>query len=578
MDVSSILSKILNEENVVGKTSRGINYQDTNLVLSNAKTKCPTLKFLGGIRSMTPSSPIDGNVPLINKFVEIYNMKPEAVAYATGKNGNENIVVFGIVDTNTQSGQRGLLAYYLISGQKPQRLPGGAGTGCGELQKIADYGQPRLSEINKAVLDSFLAKYGSVYVLSDDKNMTGNMQNYKKVSLRNLRHNGQQLDWDGDPDGFVWQKIEGGSTKFSDNPEEVDKKMKAQGFTDDQNQVVGNESLMDLGFYLKDVMKDLASFQIDPNMVTNKPYWPTEDGGVVIDPTPSQCREFVRTLKDCRSNRFGITSSECLQGLFQRKLSTIRCNKKGMFKAGGVLGLKDDFESLMGDTGKYGLANLASGLGKVRMGKITAESTLEFKINNLLNEEHRKFSFNEVKKHQYNFNKELVEDFSSQLVLSAYFDLQKSMKKLNRLNEGLLGDITGGLGFNLGDKIMGGAKEALITFVVKKLGFKTDDFITLLIINVGANLSFLEYKEFLTNCSKFTKVIVKSALEAWLDMAMKKMGSGSMSMEGFIYSALKNTVTETAAQTSVFKRLEGLAERFVCPLIENIDDMGEALI
>jgi hypothetical protein len=578
MDVSSILSKILNEENVVGKTSRGINYQDTNLVLSNAKTKCPTLKFLGGIRSMTPSSPIDGNVPLINKFVEIYNMKPEAVAYATGKNGNENIVVFGIVDTNTQSGQRGLLAYYLISGQKPQRLPGGAGTGCGELQKIADYGQPRLSEINKAVLDSFLAKYGSVYVLSDDKNMTGNMQNYKKVSLRNLRHNGQQLDWDGDPDGFVWQKIEGGSTKFSDNPEEVDKKMKAQGFTDDQNQVVGNESLMDLGFYLKDVMKDLASFQIDPNMVTNKPYWPTEDGGVIIDPTPDQCREFVRLLKDCRSKDKSVTSQQCLTGLFQRKLSTIRCNKKGMFKAGGILGLKDDFESLMGDTGKYGLANLASGLGKVRMGKITAESTLEFKINNLLNEEHRKFSFNEVKKHQYNFNKELVEDFSSQLVLSAYFDLQKSMKKLNRLNEGLLGDITGGLGFNLGDKIMGGAKEALITFVVKKLGFKTDDFITLLIINVGANLSFLEYKEFLTNCSKFTKVIVKSALEAWLDMAMKKMGSGSMSMEGFIYSALKNTVTETAAQTSVFKRLEGLAERFVCPLIENIDDMGEALI
>ena len=94
---------------------------------------------------MTPSSPIDGNVPLINKFVEIYNMKPEAVAYATGKNGNENIVVFGIVDTNTQSGQRGLLAYYLISGQKPQRLPGGAGTGCGELQRFKDYGQANLS-------------------------------------------------------------------------------------------------------------------------------------------------------------------------------------------------------------------------------------------------------------------------------------------------------------------------------------------------------------------------------------------------------------------------------------------------
>jgi hypothetical protein len=160
---------------------------------------------------------------------------------------------------------------------------------------------------------------------------------------------------------------------------------------------------------------------------------------------------------------------------------------------GGILGLKDDFEFINGRSlRKYGLAEFGNGSwNSYVMGKTTAESTLEFKINNLLNEEHRKFSFNEVKKHQYNFNKELVEDFSSQLVLSAYFDLQKSMKKLNRLNEGLLGDIPWwSWKFNLGDKIMGGAKEALITMVVKKLGFKTDDFITLLIINVGANLSF----------------------------------------------------------------------------------------
>jgi hypothetical protein len=576
MDVSSILSKILNEEDLPGKTSRGINYNDTFLVLNNAKnsksTSCASLKFLGGVKSMTQSSPIDGNVPLMNKFVEIYNMKPDAVAYATGKNGNENMVVFGVVDPDTQSGKKGLLAYYLISGQKPQRLPGGAGTGCAELQRFKDYGQADLSEYNKAVLDSYLKRYGNMYTNAEPSDMS----NFIPVELRDLRQDGKQLPWDGDPQGKVWKKVEGGSTKFSDNSEEVDKKMKAQGFTDDQNQVVGNEALMELGFYLKDVMKDLASFQIDPSMVTNKPYWPTEDGGVIIDPTPDQCREFVRLLKACRSNDKSVTSQQCLTGLFQRKLSTIRCNKKGMFKAGGILGLKDDFESLMGDTGKYGLVNLASGLGKVRMGKITAESTLEFKINNLLNEEHRKFSFNEVKKHQHNFNKELVEDFSSQLVLSAYFDLQKSMKKLNRLNESLVGDIFGGLGSNLADKIMGGAKETAITFVIKKLGFKADDFITLLLINVFANLDILDYKEFFTKCSKFTKIIVKSALEAWLDMAMKKIGGGAM--EGFVYSALKNTVTETAAQTSVFKRLEGLAERFVCPIVENIDDIGEALI
>ena len=150
------------------------------------------------------------------------------------------------------------------------------------------------------------------------------------------------------------------------------------------------------------------------------------------------------------------------------------------------------------------------------------------------------------------------------------------MKKLNRLNEGLLGDVFGGLGFNLGDKLMGGAKETIVTYIIKKLGFKADDFITLLLINVFANLDVADYKEFFTNCSKFTKIIVKSALEAWLDLAMKKIGGGTM--EGFVYSALKNTVTETAAQTTVFKRLEKLADSMVCPIIQNLDDLGEALV
>ena len=574
MDVSSILSKILNEEDEPGKTSRGIDYNDTFLTLNNAKSSkspsCASLKFLGGIKQMTPSSPIDGNVPLINKFPEIYNMKLGGVAYATGKNGNDNTVVFGVVDPDTQSGKRGLLAYYLISGQKPQRLQGGAGIGCAELQRFKDYGQANLSEYNKAVLDSYLKRYGNMYTNAEPSDMS----NYIPVELRDLRQDNKQLPWDGDPQGKVWKKVEGGSQQFLDNAEETDKIMKEQGFTDIQP---SNQTELGLGFTLKSVKDNLGTMGIDASVATTKAYWPTRNGGVVFDPTPDQCREFVRLLKACKNNDKSVTKDQCNENLIQRKLSTISCNKKGMFKAGGILGLKDDFESLIGDPTYYGLQKLANGLGTVTQGNITAESTLEFKINNLLNEEHRKFSFNEVKKHQYNFNKELVEDFSSQLVLSAYFDLQKSMKKLNRLNEGLLGDIFGGLGFNLGDKLMGGAKETIVTYIVKKLGFKADDFITLLIINVFANLDVADYKEFFTNCSKFTKIIVKSALEAWLDLAMKKIGSGKGSMEGFVYSALKNTVTETAAQTTVFKRLEILAETMVCPIVQNIDGIGEAL-
>jgi hypothetical protein len=566
MDISKLLTKILTED--VSRTAKGINYNDTYLVLNNAKTSksdtCASLRSLGGIKQMTPTNPIDGKTPLMSKFTELYNMRPEAVAYSTMKQGDETIIVFGVVDSNTQSGKRGLLAYSVMQGQSPQRMAGGAGTGCAELQRAEDYGKPNLSEYNQDVLQSFLNKYGSMYAEWDK----GNAQNFKKVPLRDLRHNGQPLDWDGDPQGFVWQKVEGGSTKFSDNPEVVDKKMKAQGFTDDQTQVEGNEALMELGFYLKDVVRDLASFQIDPSMVTNKPYWPTEDGGVVVDPTPGQCRDFVRLLKACRNKDKSVTSQQCLNGLFQRKLSTIRCNKKGIFKAGGVLGLKDDFESLMSDTGKFGLANLAAGLGKVRMGKITAESTLDLKINKILNEEHKKFSF--VKKETPKFDQEIVENLSTQLVLSAYFDLQTSLKKLNKLNENVFGDITGALGSNLGDKFIQGGKEVIAKKVISYLGFDPNTFIGLLIVNLFANLEIRDYAGLLNNCKKYTAVIVKSALEAWLDLAAQKMGGGSM--EGFVYSALKNTVTETAANTTIFKKLEKLASSMVCPLIEGISD------
>ena len=64
-----------------------------------------------------------------------------------------------------------------------------------------------------------------------------------------------------------------------------------------------------------------------------------------------------------------------------------------MFKAGGVLGLKDDFRSLLtGDTTNFGLSRLYANLGKV-----VAKESLNKKINKILNEEHSKFSFNQPK-------------------------------------------------------------------------------------------------------------------------------------------------------------------------------------
>jgi len=151
----------------------------------------------------------------------------------------------------------------------------------------------------------------------------------------------------------------------------INSKMLEQGFTSNQNDVINHEELLELSFYLVDVRQEFSSFQIDKNML-KMPFWPlpynTETGiGVIIDPNKEQCVDLVRGLVACRAGDKSVSTNECLNNLVSRKLSTIKCNKKNMFVAGGFLGLKDDFESLMGDTGKYGLANLASGLGKVKM-------------------------------------------------------------------------------------------------------------------------------------------------------------------------------------------------------------------
>ena len=155
---------------------------------------------------------------------------------------------------------------------------------------------------------------------------------------------------------------------------------------------------------------------------------------------------------------------------------------------------------------------------------------------------------------------------------NAYFDLQKSLKKATRLNENVFGDVAGALGFGLGNKLFQGGKEVIAKKIIGYLGFDTNTFIGLLIVNLFANLEFKDYPIILKDCNKYTAIIVKSALEAWLDLAAQKMGGGSM--EGFVYSALKNTVTETAANTTVFKKLEKLASTMVCPLIEGIKEGG----
>lgn len=563
MEINNLLRKLLSERN---ETGRGINYNDTYQVLNTAIQKCPTLKGAGVIRQMTQSTPEDDKKqPMITHFKEIYNMKPTGVAFT---NIGNNIIVFGMVDPETSSGKRGLYSYTIGSGKSPEKMQGGAATGCPEIQRLEDYGQAPLSDYNEKILSGVISRSKGTIVKMDQEKPAGN---YERVLVKDLTDpvTGQKLPWDGEPEGYVWKQTAAGDVGFSNNAEQVANIMKTQGFTSNQDDIKDNPELLELGFYLKDFKGDSAFTRIDPKL-QNVPYWPIPGGGVIIDPTPEQCRTLVKELRACKNNDKSVTLAGCRKKLTQKKLSTIRCDKKGMFKAGGILGLKDDFEDLKSDSGDFGLARLMANLGKVQM---MGESTLENRINKLLNEESRKFSFNKPKKPNYNFDQELIDELAYKAIVESMFNIQKAAPKLRSINENVFGDIAGAFGSNWMDKLAGAGKEYLASHVISMLGFDPNSYLALLFKNIFANLDFDQYDDFISNCTKFTKVIVKSALEAWLDYAWaNNMKGGKDQVGSVVYMALKNMVTETAANTTAYAKLEKLAGNLVCPMITGIAD------
>ena len=268
----------------------------------------------------------------------------------------------------------------------------------------------------------------------------------------------------------------------------------------------------------------------------------------------------------------GAVPSDCNTDVVKNKFIALRCQIENFI--GGPIGIGNEFEELKADgTTPYGLRRMKlqnlGGKNRPNIPGVTqVQESLDKKINKILNEEHSKFSFNQPK---YEFDQVLVEELANQLVVSALFDLNKAVSKMNRLNENESGNILGAFGDNFMDKIVGGGKEFLASKVIGMLGFDPTSYTALVFKNLFANLDFDQYGEFISNCPKFTKVIVKSALEAWLDYAMSK-GLGKDKISGIVYMALKNMVTETAANTSVYARLEKVAGNLVCPMVSGIAD------
>ena len=561
MDINKLLNKILSEQSATSQSARGINWDDTVGVLKNVKQNCdPNNTILTGpIRPMSKSAPLtsDGRTPWINNFPEINNLNLPEVAYSIGKTQGQNVIVFGVRDPNVKSNANALYGYTITDEGITRITNGFTFSNCPYLQKFEDVGKVNLSASDKAIVDSMFGKFGVLYNTPDETQMG----NYEKVFLKDI----PGLTNPGN--GFIWVQKSAAQQKLRNVNIDVNNDLIAQGFSATQPENKAGQ----FGFSLGMVQSNVGSGGRPTDY-----YWVdvTSPNAPSLDPDKETCKTAIKKLHGCMKQSLrsgGQTSTDCDVDAVKNKFTALRCQATGKF--GTPIGLGNEVEDLLKDVKtKFGLRRITlKNIEPQQIPGVTNESTLELKINKLLNEEHSKFSFNPTNEPQYQFDKVIIEELANQLVVSALFDVQKSLSKTKRLNENMFGDIAGSLSSNWMDKLVGGGKEYLASKVISMLGFDPTSYTALVFKNIFANLDFNQYDDFLSNCPKFTNVIVKSALEAWLDLAASKV-MGKDKISSVVYMALKNMVTETAANTSTYKRLEKVAGNLVCPLVSGISD------
>lgn len=149
---------------------------------------------------------------------------------------------------------------------------------------------------------------------------------------------------------------------------------------------------------------------------------------------------------------------------------------------------------------------------------------------------------------------------------------QKLMVEIERLvdrgfdrelvEEGFADFLSSGIG---GTSITQTVKGELIQYVLGILGIKdTEGFLPLAITNFFSNVEFKDYPK-LTDCNFVSSQLTKAILETFIDKARLSMG-----MDGILFTALKNVMTEAGANTDAFKSLQKYVYTFICPVVKQI--------
>lgn len=381
MNISKIVKKVLLEQG--DENVKGFDWDNQVEILKKAIQYCKGYsKYFGDGVTTLPSQ-------LKTLFPELGKVEKVAKITYEDPKTKTKYLFFGIEDpkASVSGGKKALLAYEVASGRPPRKFRDGWGQECDALQNVEVLGIDTLPEEFQQILQAFIERNPN-YV----SQFNPNSAEYEKVLYKDLI----------DPEtkkpvlpgytggGYIWVR-KGLSNQNIDVYKSLDNMLVANKLTRKRPEDVSSDEF-NFAFLLSDIADDLPGLEVDDKLKTTTVVWPAP--GTIVEPTKESCRTAIKTLSDCSKSSTGIG---CRKNLFTNKITALMCGDKNF--VGGALGLKDEYASLLQDTGDYGLAKLnyarREGVKRAEAPKSLSgiNESLKNKVSKYLNEEYKRRNF-----------------------------------------------------------------------------------------------------------------------------------------------------------------------------------------
>ena len=382
MNISKIVKKVLSEQN--DKNVKGLNKENQIEILKTAKEYCKGYsKYFGGDVT-TLENQFKGLFP---ELAGVENVAK--ISYEDPKN-KFLYLFFGVEDPNAQTSanKKAYLGYRIVSGKIPGKFKDGWGQDCDALQEVTALGTDELPAEYEALLKSFISRNPKYY-----SEFNPNSAEFEKVMYKDLvdPQTGQLVLKGYTGPGYLWVR-KGLSNQDIDVYKSLNKMLATNNLTTVRPEDVSSDEF-NFAFLLSDITDDLPGLEVDNELKTSTIVWPAP--GTIVEPTKESCRAAIKKLSDCSKSTSGIG---CRQNLFANKITALLCGDKKF--VGGAIGLKDEYASLLQDTGDYGLSNLnyarREGVKRAKVGatdQAPIRENINSRVSKFLNEEFKRRNF-----------------------------------------------------------------------------------------------------------------------------------------------------------------------------------------